>query len=243
MTDTTQTPKSDWKRRIPLLVVACVAVVGAVTLGDHISFEALRDNREALIGFRETHAVLTALVFVAAYVVIVAFSLPGALPATLTGGFLFGTVGGSFLSVTGATIGAALIFLAVRIGFGAQLEARMSASPGKVGQIKKGLEENQWSMLFLMRLVPIVPFFMANLVPAFLSVPLYRYVVSTFIGIIPGSLVYSSVGAGLGEVFDKGESPDLGVIFEWHILLPILGLCLLSMLPVLVKAVTGKKVA
>ena len=239
----TQTPKSDWKRRIPLLVVACVAVVGAVTLGDHISFEALRDNREALIGFRETHAVLTALVFVAAYVVIVAFSLPGALPATLTGGFLFGTVGGSFLSVTGATIGAALIFLAVRIGFGAQLEARMSASPGKVGQIKKGLEENQWSMLFLMRLVPIVPFFVANLVPAFLSVPLYRYVVSTFIGIIPGSLVYSSVGAGLGEVFDKGESPDLGVIFEWHILLPILGLCLLSMLPVIFKAVTGKKVA
>lgn len=228
---------------MPLLVVACVAVVGAVTLGDHISFEALRDNREALIGFRETHAVLTALVFVAAYVVIVAFSLPGALPATLTGGFLFGTVGGSFLSVTGATIGAALIFLAVRIGFGAQLEARMSASPGKVGQIKKGLEENQWSMLFLMRLVPIVPFFVANLVPAFLSVPLYRYVVSTFIGIIPGSLVYSSVGAGLGEVFDKGESPDLGVIFEWHILLPILGLCLLSMLPVIVKAVTGKKVA
>ena len=228
---------------MPLLVVACVAVVGAVTLGDHISFEALRDNREALIGFRETHAVLTALVFVAAYVVIVAFSLPGALPATLTGGFLFGTVGGSLLSVTGATIGAALIFLAVRIGFGAQLEARMSASPGKVGQIKKGLEENQWSMLFLMRLVPIVPFFVANLVPAFLSVPLYRYVVSTFIGIIPGSLVYSSVGAGLGEVFDKGESPDLGVIFEWHILLPILGLCLLSMLPVIVKAVTGKKVA
>ncbi|MEM9638469.1 MAG: TVP38/TMEM64 family protein, partial [Pseudomonadota bacterium] len=58
---------------------------------------------------------------------------------------------------------------------------------------------------------------------------------------IPGSLVYSSVGAGLGAVFERGESPDLGLIFEPHILLPIAGLCLLSLLPVLIKAVTGKK--
>lgn len=243
MTDMTQNPKPDWTKRLPLIVILCVAAVGAVTLGDYISFDALRDNREALIGFRDEHALLTVVVFVAAYVAIVAFSLPGALAVTLTGGFLFGTVAGSLLSVVGATIGATLIFLAVRVGFGAHMEARLSASPGKVGQIKKGLEENQWSMLFVMRLVPVVPFFVANLVPAFLSVQLYRYVVSTFIGIIPGSLVYSSVGAGLGEVFAKGESPDLGVIFEWYVLLPILGLCVLSLLPVFIKAATGKKVS
>ena len=65
--------------------------------------------------------------------------------------------------------------------------------------------------------------------------------ISTFIGIIPGSLVYSSVGAGLGEVFERGENPNLGLIFEPHILLPILGLCALSLLPVVIKAVTGKK--
>jgi uncharacterized membrane protein YdjX (TVP38/TMEM64 family) len=66
-------------------------------------------------------------------------------------------------------------------------------------------------------------------------------VISTFIGIIPGSLVYTSVGAGLGEVFARGETPDLGIIFEPHILLPILGLCALSLLPVIIKALTGKK--
>lgn len=243
MTDMTQAPKSGWSRRLPLIVVLCVACVGAFTLGDLISFEALRDNRDVLIAFRDDNILLTAFVFVLAYIVIVAFSLPGALPATLTGGFLFGTLGGSLLSVTGATIGAALIFLAVRAGLGAHLEAKLSASEGKVGQIKQGLEDNQWSMLFFMRLVPVVPFFVANLVPAFLSVPLYRYIISTFLGIIPGSLVYSSVGAGLGEVFAAGETPNLGVIFEWHILLPILGLCLLSLLPVFVKAVVGNKVA
>ncbi len=241
MTDMTNTHKVGWTHRIPLLIIIAVAVVGALTLKDHISFEALRDNRDALIAFRDDYIVLTALSFVAAYIVIVAFSLPGALVATLTGGFLFGTIGGSVLSVTGATLGATLIFLAARHGFGEQLKARMDASEGTVGKISKGVDENQWSMLFFMRLVPVVPFFVANLVPAFLAVPVHRYVVSTFFGIIPGSLVYASIGAGLGEVFARGESPNLGVIFEPHILLPILGLSLLSVLPVIVKAVTGKK--
>ena len=241
MSDMTHPSRSGWARSLPLIVIFSIAVIGAFTLKDFLSFDALRDNREALIAFRDSYLLLTAGGFVLFYIAIVAFSLPGALIATLTGGFLFGTLGGSMLSVTGATIGATVIFLAARHGLGEKLKARMDASDGKVGKISKGIDENQWSMLFFMRLVPVVPFFVANLVPAFLAVPLYRYVISTFIGIIPGSLVYSSVGAGLGEVFARGESPNLDVIFEPHILLPILGLSALSLLPIFVKAVTGKK--
>lgn len=241
MVHMTETPKSSWMRRLPLIVILSIATIGAFALKDYFTFEALRDNRDTLIAFRDANFVLTALSFVVAYVVIVGFSLPGALIATLTGGFLFGTLGGSLLSVTGATLGATVIFLAARHGFGEKLKERMDASEGKIGKITKGLDENQWSMLFFMRLVPVVPFFVANLVPAFLGVPLYRYVVSTFFGIIPGSLVYSSVGAGLSEVFARGETPNLGLIFEPHILLPILGLSFLSVLPVIVKSVTGKK--
>lgn len=241
MSDMTQTEKPGWIRRLPLFVILAVAAIGAFALKDYFTFEALRDNRETLIALRDNNFILAVSVFILAYIVIVAFSLPGALIATLTGGFLFGTLGGSLLSVTAATLGATVIFLAARHGFGERLKERMDASAGTVGKIKKGIDENQWSMLFFMRLVPVVPFFVANLVPAFLAVPLYRYVVSTFLGIIPGSLVYSSVGAGLGEVFARGETPNLGLIFEPHILLPILGLSLLSVMPVLVKAVTGKK--
>ncbi|WP_375230021.1 TVP38/TMEM64 family protein [Roseobacter sp. S98] len=241
MSDMTQDTKPGALRWLPMIAILAVAAVGAFTLRDYISFDALRDNREALIALRDANLVLTVLGFVLAYVVIVAFSLPGALIATLTGGFLFGTVGGSALSVTGATIGATVIFLAARYGFGERLKERMDASQGKIRKIKEGIDENQWSMLFFLRLVPVVPFFVANLIPAFLAVPLHRYVISTFLGIIPGSLVYSSVGAGLGTVFEQGESPDLGIIFEPHILLPILGLSALSLLPVLIKAVTGRK--
>ncbi len=241
MSDMTQTPPNSFQRYLPLIAIALVAIVGAVTLRDYLTFETLRDNREALLAFRDSNFVLTISVFAAAYVAIVAFSLPGASIATLTGGFLFGTLTGSMVNVMAATIGATAIFLAARWGLGARLGAKLENSEGKVKQIKDGIDENQWSMLFLIRLVPAVPFFLANLIPAFLEVPLYRFVVSTFLGIIPGTVVYTSVGAGLGEVFARGESPDLGIIFEPHIIGPILGLAALSALPIVIKALRGKK--
>ncbi|MEP5727736.1 MAG: VTT domain-containing protein [Sulfitobacter sp.] len=229
------------RRYLPLIVIAIVAIVGAFTLRDYLSFDSLRDNREALIAFRDDNFVLAIVGFVAIYITIVGFSLPGAAIATLTGGFLFGAVLGTLLNITGATLGAIVIFLAARMGLGEKLKERMDASEGVVAKFKKGIDENQWSMLFFIRLVPAVPFFVANLIPAFVGVPLYRFAISTFIGIIPGSLVLTSVGAGLGGVFESGETPDLGIIFEPHILLPILGLTALSLLPILIKAYTGKK--
>lgn len=241
--DMTQTPeaKSGFARYLPLIAILVVAVIGAFTLKDYLSFDALRDNREALIAFRDSNYFIAVIGFIAIYMAIVGFSLPGATIATLTGGFLFGTAFGTVFNVTGATLGATLIFLAARYGFGEKLGAKLESSQGAVKKIKYGIDENQWSMLFIIRLVPAVPFFLANLIPAFLEVPLHRYVISTFFGIMPGTFVFTSVGAGLGEVFAKGETPNLGIIFEPHILLPILGLSVLALLPIIVKAVTGKK--
>ena len=233
--------QSAMMRRLPLIVIICVAVLGAFFLRDHLTFEALGENRETLIAFRDANYILTVLAFILAYTVIVAFSLPGATIATLTGGFLFATFPGFLYNVTGATIGATVIFLAARWGFGAKLGAKLEGADGIVKKIKDGIDENQWSMLFLIRLVPAVPFFMANLIPSFLEVPTRRFVISTFFGIIPGAVVFTSVRAGLGEVFTRGETPNLGIIFEPYILGPILGLCVLAALPIVIKAVRGKK--
>lgn len=240
MTDMTDAPKRGFSKNLPLIAILAVAAIGAFTLRDYLSFETLRDNREALLAFRDANYVLTAGVFMLAYIVIVAFSLPGATIATLTGGFLFATFPGALFNVTAATIGAVLIFLAARWGLGEKLAAKMEGSEGAVKKIKDGIDENQWSMLFLIRLVPAVPFFVANLVPALVGVPLRRFAISTFLGIIPGGVVYTSVGAGLGEVFARGETPNLGIIFEPQILLPILGLCALAALPIVIKAIRGK---
>ena len=229
------TPTHPLMRRLPLIAILTVAAVGAITLRDFLSFEALAQNRAALLALRDANYLLAASGFIAAYVAIVAFSLPGATIATLTGGFLFGLFPGVFFNVTGATIGATVIFLAARWGLGETLAARMEASDGPAKAIKDGIDENQWSVLFLIRLVPAVPFFIANLIPALVAVPLYRFMVSTFLGIMPGALVYTSVGAGLGGVFARGERPDLGIIFEPPILFPLLGLSALAALPMVIR--------
>lgn len=237
----TQPPNTQITRYLPLLAVLIGAGVGWFLFRDYLSFQALADNREALLAFRDANYMLTVGLFIVAYALIVAFSLPGATIATLTGGFLFATFPGAFFNVFGATVGATAIFLAAKTSFGAKLGAKLEGSEGVTKTFKDAIDENQWSALFLLRLVPAVPFFIANLLPAFFEVPLRRYVISTFLGILPGAVVYTSVGAGLGEVFERGETPNLGIIFEPQILLPILGLCALATLPIILKAVRGKK--
>ena len=228
-------------RLLPLIIILAVAILGVVYLRDDLTFDALAANREALIAFRDANYPITVLAFVGIYILIAGFSLPGATIASLTGGFLFGTFPGVFYNMLGATIGGTAIFLAARWGLGENLSAKMQGADGIVKKIKKEIDENQWSMLFLIRFVPAVPFFMANLIPGFLGVPLHRFVVSTFLGIIPGALVLTSVGAGLGEVFARGDTPDLGVFLEPKIFLPVLGLIALAALPIIIKAVRGKK--
>lgn len=226
------------KSRKPVVIaLVAVALLLAFLFRDALRFEALAENREALVAFRDANYLQSVVIFIAIYTIIVAFSLPGATIATLTGGFLFATFPGALFNILAATLGASALFAAARWGLGDFLAKRMESGSPRIRALKRGLDENQWSMLFLMRLVPAVPFFVANLLPALLGVPFVRFVLTTFIGIIPGAVVYTSVGAGLGAVFERGETPNLGVIFEPHILLPILGLCALAVLPIALKAV------
>lgn len=227
------------RRALPLIAILIAAGLGFYFLRDYLSFETLRDNREALIAWRDSNYVLAAAVFMLIYIAVVAFSLPGALVMTLTGGFLFGLFPGVLFIVTAATIGALAIFLAARLGLGEQLAAKMDSSGGRITQMKKALNENEVSVMFLMRLVPAVPFFVANLLPALVGVKLRNFALTTFFGILPGSAVYTWVGAGLGEVFARGETPNLGIFFEPQIIGPILGLCALAALPIVIKAVRG----
>lgn len=241
MSDMSRSDRGGLARRLPLAVILAAAAIGAFALRDHLSFEALAENRERLLALRDAHYLATALAFMAAYVLIVALSLPGATVATLTGGFLFGVFPGALFNIVAATAGAAAIFTAAKLGAGDRLAARLDASEGRVRRFREALRENELSVLFLIRLVPAVPFFVANLLPALVGVPLGRFVFTTFFGIIPGTVVYTWVGAGLGEVFARGGRPDLGILFEPQILLPLVALCALAALPILVRAFGRKE--
>ena len=222
-----------WRRLWPLLVLAlALALFFAFRLDRYLSFDALAANRQRLLAWREAHYWLTALGFVGSYIAVAALSVPGATVMTLTGGFLFEWLVGGLLSILGATVGATLVFLAARTVLAEPLKAR--AGPW-LGRMQHGFAQNALSYLLVLRLVPLFPFVVVNLVPAFLGVRLSTFVLATFFGIMPGGFVYAAVGSGLGAVLDAGGRPDFGIIFRPQILLPILGLAVLALLPVVYK--------
>ncbi|KUP92136.1 TVP38/TMEM64 family protein [Tritonibacter horizontis] len=227
-------------RHLPLIGIAVVAGVGALTLQDVLSFDTLRDNREALLAYRDQHFGAMILGFLALYIAIVALSLPGAAVASVTGGFLFGLGAGVALNVVAATLGAMAIFLAARWGLGAMLAAKMKTGQGRIRHVQQALQETEIEVLLLLRLVPAVPFFVANLLPALVGVGAWNFFWTTAVGIVPGALVFTWIGVGLGDVFDRGETPDLTLLWAPHVIGPILGLCALAALPILIKALRGK---
>ncbi len=241
MSETPTQPYGRFFRHLPLLIILGVALVGSFILRDHLSFDTLRDNRAALLAYRDSHFLIMSVGFTLIYVVIVAFSLPGAAVASVTGGFLFGLVVGSILNIAAATVGAGLIFLAARWGLGAALSGRIDVSDGRLSRIRDGLRANEVSVLLLMRLVPVVPFLVANLLPALAGVRFATFMWTTAIGIIPGGVVYTWIGVGVGGVFDRGGDPDLSLLWEPHVIGPILGLCLLAALPMILKALRGRR--
>lgn len=223
------------KKLFPLAVLIMGGVLGSIFLGDYITLDSLRDNHANLLSYRQDHLVLVAASFIFVYFVIVSFSLPGAAVASMVGGFLFGLGLGTLLNVTAATSGAVTIFMAVRLGFGASLAARIDQSDGVVARLFRELRTHEISMLLILRLVPIVPFFLANIAPAVVGVRTVNFAWTTLVGILPGGLVYTWVGVGLGEILADGGNPDFSIIWSPNVLGPLLGLAALSALPVLLK--------
>ncbi len=228
------------KRFLPILILIA-GLVAFFAFGGHryVGFDTLEKHREALMVLVAEHGFAAVLGFIAIYAVMVAFSIPGALVMTVTSGFLFGTLGGAACSVVGATLGSIALFLAARTAIGGLL--RDKAGPA-LAKMKAGFQEDALSYLLVLRLVPLFPFWLVNLVPAILGISLKVFVIGTFLGIIPGSLVYASVGNGLGAIFAAGQTENIrDAILEPEVLLPIIGLIALSLLPVIYRKVKNRK--
>ena len=235
----TQAGGFSWKRLIPLVVlVAGLIAFFALGFDKYLTFEALRENRAWLLDQVRQSALLAAAVYIGVYILVVAFSLPGGAVMTITGGFLFGQWIGSLYVVFAATIGATILFIAAKTALGDMLRAK--AGPF-LKRMEAGFRENALSYLLVLRLIPIFPFFIVNLVPAFLGVSLRVFVLATFVGIIPGSFVYATVGAGLGSIFDSGEEFSAKGILTPEIVTALVGLAILALLPVAYKWYKAKR--
>lgn len=218
------------------LVVATVFFF-ALGLDRYVSLDLVRENRELLTGFVGDQYVLSALTFILLYAVVTGLSVPGAAVLTLSGGFLFGTVGGTAYAVIGATIGATAIFLAARTAFADVLRVRAGKA---IGMMREGFRRDAFSYMLFLRLVPAFPFFLVNLVPAFLGVSTRTYILATVIGIVPGGFVFASVGAGLGSIFDQEGHIGLADIMTPEIILAMVGLGILSLVPVLARKILAR---
>ncbi|MEE8517467.1 MAG: TVP38/TMEM64 family protein [Alphaproteobacteria bacterium] len=221
------------RRVLPLIILgAGLGAFFALGFERYLSIETLSAHRGDLLAFVAEFGVVAVLAFMACYAAAIAFSVPGGALMTITAGFLFGTTLGTVYVVIAATIGSTALFLAARTALGDALRRR--AGPA-LQKMEAGFQANALSYLLFLRLIPVFPFWLVNLVPAFLGVPLRTYVTGTFFGIIPGTFVYASVGTGLGAVLASGKTPDLGVFFTPAVLIPIAGLAVLALLPVLGK--------
>ena len=223
---------TSFKKYAPFLAIVVASIsVWALGLHHYLSFDVLKSSQQVLQSFVEQHFVLALFGYAIAYIAIVALSIPGATFMTLLGGFLFGQFFGTVSVVMSATLGATLLYLATRSA--TETYINQKAGPW-IQKMKAGFQENAFSYLLTLRLIPLFPFVAINLGAAILQVSLRTFFWGTLIGIIPGSFVYVSLGTGLRDVIQTSElSPQL--ILKPPIIAGLVGLGLLSLLPVLYK--------
>ncbi len=256
-----QTSRGALKRWLPLVGLAAVMAL-AFSMGWHkyLSFKTIGLNYDALRAFIGDNLLQALTIYVLAYIAVVALSLPGALIMTLAGGLLFGWQIGAPAAVIGATVGATLLFLAVNTSLGEALADR--AGPF-VGRLRAGFQKNALSYLLFLRLVPVFPFFIVNLVPAVLGVPLWTFVIGTAFGIIPGTVAYSLAGSGLGSVVaaqnaaykqclsahpSEGEARcpytiDLNALVTNELIYAGIALGVVALIPILIKSWSNRHAA
>ncbi len=227
------------RRWLPVAVLGLGFVLFfAYDLDRFIGYEALQEHRDRLDAEIARNEALVVAAFITIYALVVAFSVPGGAIMTIIAGFLFGTVLAAGCGVVGGTLGAVCVFLAARTAFGEVLRAK--AGPA-LKRMEAGFRENAFSYMLFLRLVPLFPFWLVNLVPAFLGVPLGTYFLATLIGVIPGALVFASLGNGAGAILDAGGEPDLGILFQPDVLLPLLALAALALLPVVYRKFKARR--
>jgi uncharacterized membrane protein YdjX (TVP38/TMEM64 family) len=242
------------RRFAPLaVIVVLIALVYAMGWHRAVSLETLVRHRAAIEAFMQQHSVAALGLFVAIYITAVALSLPGALVLTVSSGFLFGAAVGTLASVIGATLGAAVIFLIARTACGEVLVRRA----GPLAQrLAEGFREDAFSYLLFLRLVPVFPFFIVNLVPAIAGVRLAPFIAATALGIIPATLAFAFVGAGFDSVIVAQEAAYKACVAAGHancrmnfevsaaitpqVLAALLALAVLGLIPLVVKRLRAR---
>jgi len=221
------------KRWIPLIVIIILMLIAYFSgITQFLTFENIKENRQLILSYIDQYPLLTLCLFILLYIVMTALSLPGGALLSIIGGFLFGVPLSTIYVVVGATIGATIIFLAARTAIGDLLKRK--AGPF-LSKMDAGFQKNTASYLLFLRLIPLVPFWLVNIAPAFFNVKTRTYLWTTFVGIIPGAYVFTQAGNGLGAIFDSGKEFSIETVFNIEVKIALVVLALFALIPVFVK--------
>ncbi|WP_339933145.1 TVP38/TMEM64 family protein [uncultured Brevundimonas sp.] len=217
-------------RLLPLMAIAGLAVA-FFSLGwnRYLSMDMIREHGLGLQAYAQEHYWLALVAFIAVYATATASTIPGPVFLTLLGGMMFGPWVGALAQATGATIGSVVIYLVYRTAIGTWLRAKFAADAGFMDRLAKGVDRNAFVTLFTLRVIPSVPFVLINAAAGMIAAPLRPYILATFFGLLPSTFIYTSIGAGLGEMIQAGEHVDLSLLvsrFFW----PLMGVVFLSLL-------------
>jgi len=217
------------RRKTVLLLVWLMLIAAFAVLGRQwLDLDTLLQYRDQLLALAETHRWGLALGFALVYILTTALSFPGASALSLAAGFLFGRWLGTVIVVTAATVGAVLVFWLCRYLAADWARQRLQRFP-KAQRLIEGFSADAFPYLLFLRLVPVFPFWLVNITPAFTPISTRTYVLATAIGILPGSFVYVNLGRTLGTIDSAADLVSRRVALA----LGLLGL--LSLVPVLAR--------
>ena len=221
-----------------LLVLAGVIAAFASGLTKHLTLHELAHHRQTVEAAVHAHPWLGLCIYIGAYTAIIALSLPAALVMTLTGGLLFGPWLGGLAATVSCTVGATIIFLICRGAAGDVIRRRAGPTAAR---IEAGVRENAFSYIIVLRLLPVAPFWLINLALGLIDIPLATFVVASFLGILPVSLIFASIGSGLNETFARHLPLSPHLILQPKFLLPLIALSILSLGPVIYRRLRRAK--
>ncbi len=210
---------------LALIIIAAITVIKYFNLDTYLTFENLKNYKGQLLEHVKNNYFPAVLLFILIYIVVIAFQIPGAAVLSLSGGFLFGMAGVLYVNL-GATGGAVLAFLAARFIIGDWIQARYG---DKMESFNRELEKNGRNYLLTLRLIPVFPFFLINLLAGLTGISLMTFFWITAVGIIPGSVVYVYAGTQLGSINTMSD------IISWQMLSALVLLGLLAVIPVVIQ--------
>jgi uncharacterized membrane protein YdjX (TVP38/TMEM64 family) len=223
-----------YKTQIILLIlfIAVIALIRFSPMSDYLTFENVKNNRDVLLAFAGENYLFSVFLYIAAYVLVVALSIPGAVLLTLIGGFLFGTLLTVLYVNVGATAGATLAFLIARYLIGDRLQHRYEH---QLARFNNEISRNGFRYLLTLRFLPVFPFFLINFLSGLTKVPLKTFIWTTSLGIVPGTAVYAFAGQQIGTIASLQE------ILSKKVLIAFALLALFTLFPVILNYAKGGK--